>query len=108
MNRKYHQANQECHQCKAKRLAEVALREQEDREWKQEAHDITSKFTERNPMRSAITALEIHLSVLEENEPINRDMGNTKQADLEAMSAAEVRQALAVLRAADAGPIRKE
>ena len=32
----------ECHQCKAKYLAEVALREREKRKWKQEVQHILS------------------------------------------------------------------
>lgn len=39
------------------------------------------------------------------NEPINRLEGNIEQADLEAANAAEYRQALAILKAVDAGPI---
>ncbi len=56
-------------------------------------------------MKAAITTLEIALEVMEANEPINRNEGNIKQADLEAKNSADIRQALAVLRAADAGPI---
>lgn len=62
---------------------------------------------ERNTknMKAAITELEIALQTMETNEPINRNEGKIEQADLEAKNAAEIRQALAVLRAADAGPI---
>lgn len=56
-------------------------------------------------MKAAITQLEISLDTLETNEPINREKGNSAQAELEATSAAEIRQALAILRAADNGPI---
>ena len=56
-------------------------------------------------MKAAITQLEISLETLVTNEPINRSEGNTDQADLEAMNASEIRQALAVLRAAEGGPI---
>lgn len=56
-------------------------------------------------MKAAITELEISLITLVTNEPINRARGDTEQADLEARSAAEIRQALAVLRAASDGPI---
>ncbi len=56
-------------------------------------------------MKAAITTLEIALETLETNEPINRNEGKPEQADLEAQNASEIRQALAVLRAASAGPI---
>jgi len=56
-------------------------------------------------MQAAITDLEISLATLETNEPINRRAGRTEQADLESSRAAQVRQALAVLRAASGGPI---
>ncbi len=56
-------------------------------------------------MKAAITELEIALKTMETNEPINRKEGKTEQADLEAKNAADFRQALAVLRAADAGPV---
>jgi hypothetical protein len=52
-------------------------------------------------MKAAITELEIALQTMETNEPINRNEGKTEQADLEAKNAADFRQALAVLRAAD-------
>jgi len=64
-----------------------------------------NKNNERPNMKAAITELEIALQTMETNEPINRIEGKTEQADLEAKNAAEIRQALAVLRAADAGPI---
>ena len=59
-------------------------------------------------MRASIIALENALNVAETNEPINRAEGNTAQADLEAIDAAEHRQALAILRAAFGGPIWPE
>lgn len=59
----------------------------------------------KTEMKAAITELEIALQTMETNEPINRNEGKTEQADLEAKNAADIRQALAVLRAADAGPI---
>jgi hypothetical protein len=49
-------------------------------------------------MNAAITQLEVTLDVLETNEPINRAEGNIAQADLEATNAAEIRDALGVLR----------
>lgn len=59
-------------------------------------------------VKAAIEQLEISLETLVTNEPINRAEGNTEQADLEAENASEIRQALAVLKAADAGPIWPE
>ena len=59
-------------------------------------------------MKAAIAQLEISLNVLEGNEPINRSNGNVEQAELEAKNAADIRQALAILRAADAGPVWPE
>ena len=59
-------------------------------------------------MTAAIEQLQISLDVLTTNEPINRKEGNTEQADLEARNAAEIRQAIAVLSAAEAGPIWPE
>jgi hypothetical protein len=50
-------------------------------------------------MKAAIATLEAALSTLEINEPINRNEGMTEQADLEAKSAADIRQALVVLKA---------
>lgn len=55
-------------------------------------------------MKSAIVTLEIALETLENNDPINRKEGNFAQAELEASNAAEIRQALHVLRAATEGP----
>lgn len=49
-------------------------------------------------MQAAITTLEIALEVLETNEPINRQEGNLEQAELELVSAQEIREALEVLR----------
>lgn len=56
-------------------------------------------------MKAAITQLKINLETLVTNEPIHRAEGQTEQADLAAVNASEIRQALAVLEAADAGPI---
>jgi hypothetical protein len=53
-------------------------------------------------MKAAIAQLKISLDVLTTNEPINRAEGNTEQADVEAENASEIRQALAVLEAANA------
>jgi hypothetical protein len=53
-------------------------------------------------MKAAIHQLEVTLATLTNNEPINRAEGNAVQADLEARCAAEIRQALAVLNAAEA------
>lgn len=54
-------------------------------------------------MKNAITTLEIALETMETNEPINRAAGKIDQADLEARNAAELREGLAILRAAEAG-----
>ena len=56
-------------------------------------------------MKYAITTLKTSLATLVNNEPINRREGNDAQADLEAVAASETRQAIAILEAADAGPI---
>jgi hypothetical protein len=56
-------------------------------------------------MKHAIAILEVQLQTLETNEPIHLQEGNAEQADLCAITAAEVRQALAILTAADGGPI---
>jgi hypothetical protein len=53
-------------------------------------------------MKAAIAELEIALETMETNEPINRAEGNVEQADMEAVNAADYRQALAVLKAAAA------
>jgi hypothetical protein len=50
-------------------------------------------------MTAAIITLEIALDTLVTNEPINRAEGKIDQAELEAKSAQEIREALAVLRA---------
>ena len=50
------------------------------------------------PVAAAITALEVTRDTLETNEPINRAEGNDEQADLEAKSAEEVKQAIEVLK----------
>lgn len=61
-------------------------------------------------MKAAITQLEISLAVLETNEPINRKEGHQAQANLEAQSAVEIKQALHILRAVDSvnDPTRPE
>jgi len=59
-------------------------------------------------MKHVIAQLEIHLDVMTTNEPINRTKGKTEQADLEAVTASEIRQALAILKAVDAGPLWPE
>jgi len=51
-------------------------------------------------MHAAITYLETSLSVLETNEPINRAEGNVEQADLEAISAFQIREGIEILKAA--------
>lgn len=56
-------------------------------------------------MHLAITTLEVSLQALEHNAPIYRAEGNHAQADLDERTAGEIRQALAVLRAATGGPI---
>jgi hypothetical protein len=56
-------------------------------------------------MKHVIATLENAIFVVENNEPTNRRERNTAQADYEAEAAAEMRQALAILRAVDAGPI---
>lgn len=53
-------------------------------------------------MNDAISILQVSLSTMENNEPINRAEGNTAQADLEARTAASIRQAIAVLSKGDA------
>lgn len=52
-----------------------------------------------------IAQLEEYLNTLETNEPINRKEGKDDQAELQAVAASQTRQALAILRAADGGPI---
>ena len=49
-------------------------------------------------MEHAITHLEIALDAVVTNEPINRALGNAEQADLDAAVAADIRQALEVLK----------
>lgn len=56
-------------------------------------------------MQAAIVTLEISLSGLENNERVHRTAGNVEQADMDSSRAAQIRQALAVLRAACTGPI---
>lgn len=56
-------------------------------------------------MTSAIETLNETLRRLVENEKYCREAGDVEQAEKDAADAAEVRQALAVLRAAYAGPI---
>ena len=59
-------------------------------------------------MKTAIVVLEEALNVCVANEPINRKEGNVEQADAEAVSAAGIRQALAILTPAVNGPIWPE
>jgi hypothetical protein len=59
-------------------------------------------------MKAAIAQLEISLENLETNIPIRRAEGDVEQADAWAVNASEIRQALAVLKAADDGPIWPE
>ena len=59
-------------------------------------------------MKSAISELEISLHTSETNEPIARANGKIERADNLAICAADFRQALAVLRAANNGPIWPE
>lgn len=63
---------------------------------------------EDNVVKTSIATLKQALEVAETNEPINRAAGNTEQADLEAKNAADFRQALSVLQAANNGPIWPE
>ncbi len=56
-------------------------------------------------MKASINQLKLALEVCEVNEPINRDAGKLEQAELEAVNAADFRQAIAVLEAASNGPI---
>ena len=46
---------------------------------------------------AAVAHLEVYLDALETNEPINRDLGNVEQADLEAANACQVRSAIRML-----------
>lgn len=48
-------------------------------------------------MKNVIAILTNNLHVMENNEPINRSEGKFEQANLELDTAAEIRQALAVL-----------
>lgn len=48
-------------------------------------------------MTAAISSLQATLSVLQTNEPINRQEGHLDQADLEAQSITEIQEALKVL-----------
>lgn len=56
-------------------------------------------------MNAAIVELAQAILVAERSEIITRKEGDEAKADLEARKAAEYRQALAILRAADGGPI---
>ena len=49
-------------------------------------------------MKATIHYLQSMLAALETNEGINRHAGNTDQANLESRDAAELRQAIAILR----------
>ncbi len=55
-------------------------------------------------MNTAISYLEIYLTTLVTNEPINRAAGKTEQAELEASSAAEIRAAIQRLKGEKALP----
>jgi hypothetical protein len=59
-------------------------------------------------MKHAIAELEVRLATLENNEPIYWQEGNVSQADLCAAKAAQIRQALAILKAASGGPVWSE
>lgn len=56
-------------------------------------------------MKNVIAILTNNLRTMEYNEPINRSEGKIEQADLEVVTAAEIRQALAILEASANGPI---
>ena len=56
-------------------------------------------------MKATIHYLQAMLATLETNEGINRNAGNTEQANLESRDAAELRGAIAVLAAIERGPI---
>ena len=56
-------------------------------------------------MKAAINVLTRALENAETSEIIDRSSGMEKRADLEAVKASELRQALAVLNAANGGPI---
>ena len=53
----------------------------------------------QNIMKLVIATLEHALETMLTNEPINRREGNIEQANLEAQSAAEIREALHILKA---------
>ncbi|HEJ4320062.1 TPA: hypothetical protein SL531_001349 [Pseudomonas aeruginosa] len=57
---------------------------------------------------AAVVALEQSLAVLENNEPINRAEGNDEQADLEAHTAASIREAIEELSEDDYSPSEEE
>lgn len=57
-------------------------------------------------MQYAINHLRVGLDVLTTNEPINREAGNTAQADLELAGASDIREALTVLEEAAAAKAR--
>jgi len=59
-------------------------------------------------MKHAIAELETKITTLENNEPIHRRVGEDEQADHCATVAAEIRGAIAILRAAYNGPIWME
>lgn len=48
-------------------------------------------------MTAAISSLQATLTVLQTNEPINRQEGHLEQADAEAQSITEIQEALKVL-----------
>lgn len=57
---------------------------------------------------AAVVALEQSLAVLENNEPINRAEGNDEQADLEAHTAASIREAIEELSEDEYSPSEEE
>lgn len=57
---------------------------------------------------AAVAALEQSLGVLENNEPINRAEGNDEQADLEAQTAASIREAIEELSDDEYSPSEEE
>lgn len=66
------------------------------------------KPTDIKHIKYAVTQLEISLETLTINERISRTEGKTEQADMGAVHASEIRQALAILKAAGTGPIWPE
>lgn len=69
---------------------------------------MNARFLGECEMKAAISTLEAALHTLETNQPINRKEGNLAQADLEAINAAEIKGAIAILHAVANGPIWPE